>query len=342
MSVFIFSRQRRVYVVPDIDGSSNPTTAVAAGAPVNANYICVIDDTINPGSNELLRNPCVTGSLSQLAGVRGRGSASWSLTVPVQGSGAAGTKPDCDPLLQALFGAKATVVGATSVSYAIADVLGSMTIYEFDQPSTASHVGVFGAIIGSFSIASTTGLASMTFSGPAIWGIDSNDFSGLNSDEKGQLSSFPTEPTTPVSNGTIVPGFLGSITIDSVGSFSLISWNQSFQTGASIEYVYGKYVPTLFSQDRRTLGWDCRIRDEDSTTASLQTLKTKIRAKTAFNATIVMGATAGNIWTWTVKGLQFGGYSYDHSGNRRELIISGGVASATSATAKDEFALTLT
>jgi len=57
--------------------------------------------------------------------------------------------------------------------------------------------------------------------------------------------------------------------------------------------------------------------------------------------TLAMGVTAGNIWTTTLKNVQFSGIEYDESSQTRAIRFSG-MANASSVTARDEITLVIT
>src|SRR5258708_30855501 len=81
---------------------------------------------VDAGSASMVRNapysrfPVLTGTRSEVAGIRGRKGAGWSLRgMPVIPSGTAGTIPDSDIIWQNVFGAAAT--GSGTKIYAFTD-----------------------------------------------------------------------------------------------------------------------------------------------------------------------------------------------------------------------------
>lgn len=334
---FVFDRNERVYIVGNVDGSSNPAFETVADSPTNSDYVCAISfDANSPSEN--LENPCKTGSLSKLAGVRGRSTGRCSLVLPVQGSGTAGTAPDMGPALSAWFGANPTISGGVSVTYALSDTAASVTAWSYVTPSGGSHRCAWGFMPDEIVFQASAQLAQVTISGPCCFVIDSNVFSSLTTAEKGGLSSFPAEPGSPAGTGSPVAGFIGSITIDGVSTHYLESWTLTIRKGVSIDHAYNSYVATIPSQSRRTIQLDYTLADTDD--ASLTALKAKLLLQTAHDVTIVQGTTAGNIWTHTLQNLQ-GQYSYAAGGNRRNVRFTG-TASSDSATANNEYGLVLT
>lgn len=334
---FVFDRNERVYIVGNVDGSSNPAFETVADSPVNSDYVCAISfDGNSPHEN--LENPCKTGSLSKLAGVRGRATGRASIVLPVQGSGTAGTAPDMGPILSAWFGANPTISGGVSVTYALADTVASCTVWSYVQPSGGSHRCAWGFVPDELVFQSSAQLATVSISGPCVFVIDSNVFSSLTTAEKGGLASFPAEPGSPAGTGSPVAGFIGSMTIDGVSTHELESWTLTIRKGVTLDHGYNSYVATIPAAARRTIQLDYTVSDTD--VAALTSLKAKLLLQTAHDVTIVQGTAAGNIWTHTLQNLQ-GQYSYAPGGNRRTMRFTG-TASSDSATANNEYGLVLT
>ena len=340
------SANQRIYLQPTIDGSSNPifsaTFPNTSGTSTLAasNFCNHIDCNITP-STAVLQNMSKTGTLSQLRGVRGRSAASWDLTMHMQGSGAAGTAPDAAPLIQAMFGAKPTISAGVSVTYTLADAICSFSLFKFFQPSadSHSHQAVWGAMPSSLRFALSGDLATIQASGIGGFALDRNLFASMDADAKGGLTAFPAEPASPVANGSPVVGFVGSVTINSVGTFEVLDMSVDVNRPVDLRYAYGKYYPTVAGNGRREIPISFTIADDDG--ANWTALKLLGWNKTVFDITLVMGATAGNIWTWTLKNVQVDMPTYDEGGTRRAVRFTGN-ANATSTTTRDEVSLVLT
>ena len=99
-----------------------------------------------------IQSAAKTGALGRLAGFTGQRGGKWSAEMPFQLSGAAGTKPDMDPFLEAIFGLAGVVSAGVSVSYALADVISELALWSYLTPATAytPHRVGWGALLDEF------------------------------------------------------------------------------------------------------------------------------------------------------------------------------------------------
>jgi hypothetical protein len=89
-----------------------------------------------------------TGSLSSTVGISGRRNGpSFRVSMDLAGNGAAGVKPDCDPFLEAAFGAAGVIVAATSVTYSLADTSPTLSVASFRTPSTVNQRIAAGCVV---------------------------------------------------------------------------------------------------------------------------------------------------------------------------------------------------
>jgi hypothetical protein len=332
MSFFALSRLERLYLQLESTFGTIPNssgTATLAGS----NACRLVKGTFMP-QVALIKRPDKTGTRSQLVGVLGRKYASWTIDMSLAPNGAAGVAPDCDPLLQGVFGQAPTVVSSTSVTYNLADTIPSLSMWSFRQPSTIEQRCTFGAVVQEMVLEAGPDVAMLKFSGDALWTLGANQFSVADTIQKGGLTSFPTEPSSPVTNGPMLVGFVGSIVIDSDTIVTLRTATMNMKTAnVVIRDTFGTYYPTSAEGDERDFTLDCSIYEDDS--AAYATMIAISEAKTPVTVVLTLGNVAGATVTTTLKNVQFAAPSQEEQ--RRYITNwSGSVAHATSVAVKDE------
>ena len=314
----------------------NTTGTASVG---NANAFRGISLLTTP-SKSLINRPDKNSSLSRTAGIGGRKSGNWSISASLAGNGAAGTAPDIGPFLQAAFGKAPAIVAATSVTYSLDDLSPSLAIYNFRKPAAASQQCAFGSVVQRMRVLLGEDVARIEASGPCKWVIDTDQFGTVGADHKGGLTTFPSEPASPVTNGGIAPGFVGTVTLDgqSYGTLRTATIDMDFGRDIPLD-VYNNYFGVEPGQTIRTINVEFSIYDDVS--ANLSSLKRKALANTGVDLIFQHGTIAGNIWTLTIKNVLLEAPQYDDS-QRRYVVNFTGQAHATSGTSKDELVLALT
>jgi hypothetical protein len=261
--------------------------------------------------------------------------------------GTPGVLPDCDPILQSLFGGPATVNAGTSVVYAPtpttdANAVPVVTVGYYRLPSTVKQQIAWGTSFTSAKFGMNDGvIAKWTAQGDAAYAVDSMSFASLDTNGKGGLSSFPAEPTSPVTSGSPVAAFQGSITIGGTSVPTLTTGALSVSRPVEQEYSYGNAYPTSVSPDMRSIGFSFTLKDDDS--ALMTALLADGISDGVVAATLVQGNVAGNIWTWQLGGLQLTPPSPDDSSKKLWLaVFEESMASASAIANTDEISLTIT
>lgn len=319
--------------VPNTTGSAT----VASGDGLQ--YIAC---TLEANSN-LIQSRVRTGSLGRAPGRRGRRSGSFSLEVPLQGSGTAGTVPDSAQILQALFGSAGSVSAGVSVTYALSSTNVGLTIWTFRDPAGANAPNLcgVGALVNEFEVSGgEEAETSLIVRGPLVDVIDKPNFSNLTTAEKFGLTSFPSEPVAPSFLGVPALAFTGSVTINGVSQFKLRDFRIYGTLNRSLRYAHGAYAAGVDLKTVRDLFLDFSLYEED--TASMAALRQLNRTKATFDTTIVVGDVAGNIWSFALNNLAIGTMTTEESGPESILRFSGCQASETTVNAADEMTLVLT
>ena len=292
------------------------------------------------GKTNAIQSQVKTGSLGRSVGRRGRRVASFSLSVPLKGSGTAGTPSDIDQILGAVFGVTTgTVVVATSVTYGITEANIGLTIGQFRDPAGSNvwnqilHGGLVDSVEISFGGEEE---AFITVSGPAVDVIDKPNFA---SNPAYGLGAFPTEPSAPTFLGLSALAFVGSITINGVSTFKLSSGTIKATFARAIRPSFGTYYADVPISSIRTIAIDFSIYEED--TAAMAALRQLARTVGSCDVVMVIGDVAGNINTFTIKNTTFSEPDSQQSDQESMLSFSA-TAAATSAALNDEFKLVQT
>ena len=112
--------------------------------------------------------------------------------------------------INAPFTTTPTSMGAT-MTYMLADALGSVSLYDYWDPNTAVQRLVSGAAMDKMQIKVNGDFQEFDFSGPAQDLLDNASFAS----GQGGLTAYPAEPTVAGFDYTIVPGHLGQVWLGS-------------------------------------------------------------------------------------------------------------------------------
>lgn len=332
------SRNQRGYVQKESSWGVIPATGnVATVAATDAFQFISLDMN---SAQPINARPDKTGSLSQVKGTAGRKSATWSMTCSLAGSGAAGTAPDIDVFLAALMGKDGTVASSTSVTYALEDASPSLTIWDFCPPAGVEQRCIFGAIVQKATISFGGNFAQITFSGEGKAVLTKNGYAGADTDGKGGLSAFPSEPASQTTAGSAVSGYKGTVTLDGVayttirtGSIDIAIARELPKDGWDTDY------PLAPADGMRTVSANWSQYEDDA--AGLATLIGKMIAHTTFDQSFAFGKTAGNIWTVNMNDNLFDAPELRYDAARRYYGLKC-QAAASSGTAKDEATIVCT
>lgn len=330
---FSLSRNERAYAVVESTYGTVPSI-VAADAFKFKKLV------LTPSVADLVRED-KTGTRSRPAGIGGRRSASGSVSMNLAPSGTAGTAPDIDPLLQSLFGAAPTVSAGVSVTYALADTIKSFSLASFRTPSTVMQRIAAGSVVTAATFNLGQDIADVSFDFVSKWLIDSKNFSALDTAGKCGLGSFPSEPSSPVTAGGIVPGFTGSFTVGGTTYTGIRSANIRISSGNELTRdTFGSYYPDSAEGDIRNVALSFSVYDED--TAAITALYTAALARTAVDVVAVIGTVAGSIMTVTVNNVQLAQPALDDGARRWSASFGDSPAHATSDSVTDEVTVVFT
>ncbi len=222
-------RFERVFVLPQ---ASFRTVPAMSGAKLLRNVGRV---TLTGGKN-LIPVPWKTGTRSTQPGILGRAAARFNVTsLPIIPSGTAGTVPDQDAVWAGIFGQ-----AATSAVYSFSDsTFAPFALVDYQHGvSTLTSQILYGCTPEDVTVRFNTDYLSMDMSGSGIYLLDSDNFANEDTTGKGGLSSFPTEPSSPTTTGSIIVGFTGTATFDSnvmsAATALIRGWTLRIRTGSRV------------------------------------------------------------------------------------------------------------
>ena len=321
MANFALSRNERLYGQIESTYATIPNTS--GTATLAGSNCCRVKKLALDPSVDLLIREDKTGSRSQTVGVAGRKKMkSWSAEMDLAANGAAGVIPDCDFLLQATFGQAATISAGVSATYSLSDAIKSMALWSFRQPSTVVQRCGAGALVDTAVFELGANIATAKFSGTGAWVVDSYNFSSLDTAGKCGLTAFPSEPGSPVTNGGIIAGFTGAVTIDS-----------------NVDDGFGSYYPNTSMGGERVVSVAFDAYDDDST--NTQDLIQKALSKAAVAVTLQVGTVTGSKWTFSLPNVQLAEPTFDDSKMRYMLKFGESRAFASSLTSLNEVSLVI-
>lgn len=282
------------------------------------------------------RFPVLTGTRSEVAGIRGRKNGTWSIRgLPIIPSGAAGTIPDMDTILQNIFGQAATIVASTSATYSFNDTGNSpLTLLFFNHANTSfTQVYSWGCFVTRWQINFNGPFLTIDLDGFAGWVVDSTGFSATDTQGKAGLTAFPTEPGSPAVLGQPIAGFGAGYTC-TIASQSVELKTRALSIGgetgwSQVQDVYGSPYPIASIGDTRRMSIQLGALDDDS--SALNAIKTDCDTDNAtYSTSVVAGTAAGSIMTVLLNSVQFNAFGMNDQGAEIsfELPTSYGHASA--------------
>ena len=279
--------------------------------------------------------PVLTGTRSQVAGIRGRKNGTFSIRgLPIIPSGAAGTVPDIDHILRNAFGADATVVAATSATY---NLVGSgylpFSLFGWANGfATLTNQAMWGCGISRITFNFNQAFLTMDVDGFCGDVIDSNGFAGLATSDKGGLTTYPTQPSSPSVAGSPIAGFgdgftttLSSQNIELKVRTRSITW----ETGLfPVNDVEGSTHNVDMVGGTRRVSLALTAFDDDS--AALNAIKVACDTDgSTVNLTSVSGTVAGSKVTFNVNNIQPNSFNIRDNGDMVDFELPQSFANAS-------------
>lgn len=334
MANYALNRNQRLYMAME--------TTFGTGAAVTGSNCCLIKRAQFLPKVDVLQSESKTGTRTVPQGVGGRRHATWSIEIELRANGAAGVKPDMDPLLQAAFGQAGVVVSSTSVTYSLSDSIPSFTAYSYRTPSAVAQQVAIGCVLQRATFRLGENIASATLSGVALFVPDTFTYASLDSTGKGGLGgSIAAEPGSPTTNGPIIAGFTGQATVDAIVMATIRTGEIDINLNNDIPLdVFGSYYGGTPEGDARDIGVSFSTYDDDSSGAT--NIRTKAVTKAPIDTIWQIGTVAGSIFTFTAKGVQLETPELIEGQRKFQANVPRSRAHGSSLTSKDELALVIT
>jgi hypothetical protein len=320
-----------------------------AWTPTGAQMLRVDEGSVTRTRNApYSRFPVLTGTRSEVAGIRGRKGVTWSIRgVPIIPSGAAGTLPDLDHLFGCAFGAYGTIVASTSVSYNLVDSgMLPFSLFGFTHGvSTLTNQAIWGCGISRITLNFNGAFLTADFDGFGGDMIDNNGFSAFSIYDAGGLTAFPTEPPSPTVNGQPIAGFGNgyTTTIHSQEiSLKVRSRSITWETGLEpVQDVEGSTHLVEMVGGTRRLSMAFTALDDDST--ALNDIKAQCDTDGAtISMTSVSGTVPGSIVTCNLNNIQPNSFGIKDSGNMVDFEFQQSYAHASSISTVNDFTMVFT
>jgi hypothetical protein len=426
MPNYAFSRLERAYVqTQPVFGTIPNSSGTATVGNSNAMRFMHMELT---NQVALLARGDKTGTRSQEGMTLGRKVGRWNISMDLAANGTSGVVPDCDPILQAVFGQTATIgtgsfaissstnatpsvvtcaahgiptatfavvtilnhtvntaingvwlayaASATTLSlvvsagngvggasgtvslvnaqYSFIDTISQFALWSFRTPSSLDQRVAQTCVVQEATFNVNQDVASWQAQGECLWVLDSINFGNADSTQKGGLGSFPTEPTTPVTNGSIIPGFTGRFV---AGQSAASTTGATFAANAVtfptirngtirvatqnmlVKDTFGSYYATFTEGDVRNIELSFNVYDDDST--PVNNLKQWGDAKNPVDFIINIGTVVGNVWTHYLKNVYLSSNVLGDGQLRFDASYQNNRATTTNLAVRDEYQLTI-
>ncbi|MEN6537860.1 MAG: hypothetical protein ABFD60_11320 [Bryobacteraceae bacterium] len=275
----------------------------------------------------------------------GRISGAASVTMPLFSGSGVGVEPDCGPIFESAFGA--VTVGGATVTYTRAAQNAALVPLELWGFNSAGKRGVcaFGSIVNKLVLSGGQDTADLSadFISYAVLGQDR--WGSALTAEKGGLTTWPLMPAAPVYTGSEMAGFTCQLTLDGTAYVTLRDWTVTINPNRQYDLNHcaidgTEYFPQAPFQGMPEYLLSFSTWSVD--TAALDTLLGKIVGRTSFDATLVIGSTAGGTYTLPMNNLVIppeisgDGFSHEDGDERKAIVVPTLRCQATSTAAVDE------
>src|SRR5574343_166279 len=218
------------------------------------------------------------------------------------------------------------------------DAAPTFSLWRFRRPSTLSQEVSGGCIVSDITINLGQDIAEFTANGESKFVLQSQYFSSATDEEKMGLTAFPSEPGSPTTAGSAVPGFYGSFVSNAVTLARIRTAQLKVNNGAaSTKDTFGTSLPDDVEFDERnvTLGFGCYDTDD----ASVFALKNAGITKTPLDFILQIGTTPGSIVVAYMRQVQVMAPQLNDNQRRFAFDVADSRAFGTSTTALNEVTL---
>jgi hypothetical protein len=188
--------------------------------------------------------------------------------------------------------ATSSATGPTAV-YQPAEVLNSVTIYDYWSPGTAVQRILSGAALDKLTVNVNGDFHEFNFSGQAQDVLDSTSF---QSGQSG-LTAYPAEPALTPLNYSIIPGHLGQVWLGTLPNrfFTLTAAQITFDNSVDLrEREFGTILASAISPGVRSVTLDFSLYQQDN--AATQALYQAARQNSPISVMVQLGQQQGQLF----------------------------------------------
>ena len=250
------------------------------------------------------------------------------------------------------IGGAAGTVSRVKLTYSFIDDITHFTLWSFRTAATLDQRVGHTCVVTEATFNLNQDVATWQANGDCLWVLRSKDFGTADVYQAAGLTTFPSEPTTPVTNGSIIPGFTGrfvagaSTATASVYAAAAVAFptirNATIRIQTNnllVRDTFGSYYATLTEGDVRNVTISFNIYDDDST--AVNTLKTWGDNKTPVDFVLNLGTVVGNTWVQYLKNVYLASHVLGDGQLRFDASYADSRATTTSLSLRDEYALIL-
>jgi hypothetical protein len=253
-------------------------------------------------------------------------------------------------------GSASTVGGATGtvsrvkLTYTFIDDITQFTLWSFRTAATLDQRVGHTCVVAEATFNLNQDVATWQANGDCLWVLRSKDFATADVYQAGGLTTFTPEPTTPVTSGSIIPGFTGrfvagaSSTTASVYATAAVAFptirNATIRVQTNnmlVRDTFGSYYATLTEGDVRNVTLSFNIYDDDS--AAVNLLKTWGDSKAPVDFVLNLGTVAGNVWVHYMKNVYLASHQLSDGQLRFDASYADSRATTSNLGVKDEYSL---
>lgn len=189
------------------------------------------------------------------------------------------------------------------VKYTLTDSILSLSQYSFRGVSTMDQRVAQGSVVQTGTFALGADVYTANFDGESLWVDSSNQYSAADLTQKGGLTSFPTEPSAPVTNGNMIAGFTGLVVAGGATIATLRSITVKNANGNQVvKDKFGSYYGDSAEGDERTVTVQMSLYEDDS--AGFAALVAASHSKTPLTIFALGGTTPGSMMGHVLQNVQ--------------------------------------
>ena len=244
-------------------------------------------------------------------------------------------------------------VSRVKLTYTFVDDITHFTLWSFRTAATLDQRVGHTCVVAEATFNLNQDVATWAANGDCLWVLRSKDYATADVYQAaGITAGFPSEPTVPVTNGSVIPGFTGrfvagaSSPTASVFAAAAVAFptirNATIRVTTNnllVRDTFGSYYPTLTEGDVRNVAVSFNLYDDDGT--PVNALKTWGDSKTPIDLVINLGSVVGNTWLFYLKNVYLAAHVLADGQLRFDAAFADSRATTSNLAVKDEFSLTI-